>query len=47
MLDRKLLLAHLNKKAEQYERHLLIASVLDGLRTAIERGDFDTRKEER
>lgn len=43
MIDKHLLLAHLRRKAEH--RNILIAAVLGGLITAIERGDFDTEKE--
>lgn len=42
-IDRGLLLAHLQTKARH--RNILIHSVLAGLITAIQRGDFDTNEE--
>lgn len=43
VLDRVDLLAHITAKITQYDRHILIAAVLEGLRTAIIRGDFDLK----
>jgi hypothetical protein len=42
VIDKALLLAHLRRKAEH--KNLLIASVIGGLITAVERGDFDTKE---
>lgn len=44
-LDRGRLLAHLQSKARH--RNILIHSVMAGLITAIQRGDFDTNEEAR
>jgi hypothetical protein len=43
VIDKDALLAHIRGKAEH--PNLLIHAVLMGLVTAIERGDFDTEKD--
>lgn len=46
MIDKKKLLAWLKERQTFYGHSLIIGAVLGGLITAVERGDFDTRKEE-
>jgi hypothetical protein len=42
-VDKERLLEHLRAKADH--PNLLVHAVLSGLATAVERGDFDSRKE--
>ena len=45
MIDRPALLAHITARANA-QASIVAAAVLDGLATAIRRGDFDTKEED-